>query len=807
MIHTTASRRRASRGSTTTVLLLLATLAAAGPAPAADAEEPPPAAATSAATAAGTPTFDGRGRVFTSDAARRARAVHTPPAGLAAPAAQVLPLAPPTASLVVSSADGFAEKWRWVSLGDEVGQHGLVVADIDGDGTRDVLCTGTGNAAGAYAYVLHAKPAGGYEETWAVPGNAYAFARAAQLDADPALEVLVGNAGDIRVYDGASHELEHTLTTTASALHGLEAADVDHDGDIEVVAIDASNLYVYDLATGTQQAKKTGFGGAALALGQIDGDPQPEIGIAQTNGAGLVLDGITLAADWGTPSGFGPRIAFGDLDGDGLDEVATATYSTVRAYDPVPPGPEDLLYEQSYDNGGISALAIADVAGDGAGEVVFLYWSGLQVLDGDSGAPLWSVSSYGIGGGAVAAGDADDDGVTEVLWGGTASSFGGQTLHVADATTHDVEWESVDLDGPFYGLDAGDIDRDGDVEVLTTSFENDNGYSDGRFLFLDGATGGERFVSGPTGDVNWNGVWQARMANIDADPQLEVCMTTSVAPYQGQLACYDGVTHAEQWHVAVDDGLAIVSIEFADVDGNGVLDVLAGTAKVSSGAAGVYVFAYRASNGVLLWRTPDLTSCSWGNFVYLRAVQLDADLPREVIAGDLGYGFRVIDGLDGAVDFTSPCNLEISAMATPDRDHDGRAELLVGNNDGAILRLDTTDASVVETVFSGLGYQVNGLAVADLDDDGVDDYAYGLDVQLIVRSGATHGVLLSSDFLGFGTGAVDAVRIAELDGDAAPEIVVDTGAGVAAFDTPGPLVFVDGFAHALGRWSETWSPP
>ena len=730
-----------------------------------------------------------------------------PPAGersLARRGLMPMAVAEPTAPLALQATTAkFGEKWRWVEPGYGVGAGGLVVADIDGDGSNDLLATG-GYWGAAYAYVLHADGAGGYEERWVVPGSEYVFARVAQLDGDAALEVVVGNDLDIRVYDGATHALQTSLSTIALDLTGLEVGDVDHNGDFEVVVLDQSDLFVYDLTSGALQTQKLGFGGVALALGQADGDPQLEIGIATDTGAGMLLDGSSLAAQWGRPSGFGTLIALGDLDGDGLDEVATGyenqSNPAARVFDP---STDTELYHVITDYS-LDHLAVGDVTGTSRPELVLGLWSGLSVRDGLTGALLWGTTFFGSYNSAIAVGDADADGMTEIVWGGNGTSIGSRALHAVDVVTHAQEWESLDLDGPFNALATADVDGNGRPEVIAGSVSGDGGYADGRYVFFAGDSGEQLFTSDPTtpNDANWTGIWDLAVANLDGDPQPEICVT-SANYYTGRLICYDGQTHQEQWHVDLPDGLTYASLLIADVDGDGSLDVVAGTVKQHTGAPGTYVYAYHGGGplaGLLLWRTPDLCGNCWADWAYVRLAEVDGDPQREVVAADWGDQIAVIRGESGLVDLVADQD-GLTALATPDRNHDGIDEILVGTEAGTIQRLDPVDGTVAETVVSGYSSAVNGLAVADVNGDGADDYAFGNGSQLVVRSGAGPGTLFSSDSLGPDTGRWDSVIVAELDGDLAPEILVNTGNGIAVFDTPGAVLFVDDFENGLLPWS------
>ncbi len=115
-------------------------------------------------------------------------------------------------------------------------------------------------------YVLRADGVGGYRQIWASDDypDTIGSLRLAQLDADPALEIVVGVGGDILIYDGATHELQSSFATPASAVRGLTITDVDRDGMVEAVFCDDSwetnRLYVYDITSGVAGVRGRGSG-------------------------------------------------------------------------------------------------------------------------------------------------------------------------------------------------------------------------------------------------------------------------------------------------------------------------------------------------------------------------------------------------------------------------------------------------------------------------------------------------------------------------------------------------------------------
>jgi hypothetical protein len=231
--------------------------------------------------------------------------------------------------------DLLALEWRRGTFGTGIGVAGLEVADIDRDGSSEIVASASPGGFGQnrFWYVLRKTPLG-YEQSWVSTLEPYTVTDliVAQVDGDPALEVLVATGSRIRIYDGATKALEREIQTTASEVRGLTLADLDGDGSSEIAFCDANALFIYDLASGLEESRLAGYGGRDLAVGNVDADAGLEIVIGNDASTGYVLDGASRAVEWANPWGFGTRVRLGDLDGDGRLEVV-AGYPSTSGFD------------------------------------------------------------------------------------------------------------------------------------------------------------------------------------------------------------------------------------------------------------------------------------------------------------------------------------------------------------------------------------------------------------------------------------------------------------------------------------------
>lgn len=243
------------------------------------------------------------------------------------------------------------------------GGGALSIADLDGDGSPEVL---------APEYVTNADG----ELLWAPPAPALAFSMpvAADLDLDGTREVLFGGTAytheGVKLFD----------TPTVPSNHGSVAVanfDDDHLPELYVQYAGAHGVLEHDgsvaaeCPTGTVELP--GGGGYPVAVQDLDGDGRAELLFGFHDH--LYVLGI-LAGEcvlrWSkkidSTDGLSSGTAF-DLLGDGTSEAIYADRSHVRVYS----DNGDLLFQAPHSaRESIANPVVADVDGDGAAEILIV---------------------------------------------------------------------------------------------------------------------------------------------------------------------------------------------------------------------------------------------------------------------------------------------------------------------------------------------------------------------------------------------------------------------------------------------------
>jgi hypothetical protein len=638
----------------------------------------------------------------------------------------------------------------------------LAVADLDGDGDRDVV---TANGAPGGLTVLLNVGDGQLVRLADYP-TPYLLddVIVTELNGDglPDLAVSSGSGRVLTFINGGDTTFTpvEDIPTEGTFPVAIAAIDLDGAGDLDLVTADeGSNSLTFLTNTGGGNLSVTGFMNFPddqpkdVAVVDVDGNGGGDVVFGTQEGNVLLLRSVA-----GPGSGFQAPEVIGALGGV---EV------------------------------GITALAVADIDGEGSPDVVAANGdlSSASVLPNLGGGLFGPPVTLDVGNfpEALAAADMDGDGRVDLA----VSSREEATLLTNHGPVGTVAFVTAPVvpSSRFLGITAADLDGDGDIDVAL-------GAASGVSVHLNTGAGlGPVQAYGPFGTTPRD----IRAADFDGNGVMDLVVSNWATGTLQVLPNLGNGTFGPE--VDVPPGPAPTPrpnhIATGDWDGDGDLDVAAthSVSLVCNDATGDAVSVYlNTGNGT--FGPPAVLSGFGGDssLAGITAIDADGDGDLDLAATDR-CGSRVVrlvnDGAGGfSIDpVTEPMPAVPAAILAADLDGDFDADLAVSGDGFAlsILRNQAGAFAPAQLYLPSLGGPTAfDLASGDLDGDGDLDLlvSRGYDVLLMKNDGAANFTLDTSYFSGSG-GSAD-LAVADMDGDGDLDVPMAVSAGVSVLENRVP---------------------
>ena len=713
----------------------------------------------------------------------------------------------------VTSTIGLDVNFAWKPT-DNDSTTAIAFGDVDNDGDLDLAIANYGQVNKIhYNDGTMLASSVGWESIDIAETTGLAWADA-DGDGDIDLAVSNYNASD-KIYYNQNGVLDTSPgwasndTGRAVESNALAWGDIDSDGDYDlIVAKDGVNhLYRNNGQTGISTTPDLTFGDTNeqtlfVALADIDGNGLLDVAVS-----GQTYDGnfYSFATNlyFNTGGTFGPNsqrqiaetggLAWGDLDGDGYPDLSIGSKVYLNPNGLFPTSSPD--WEASSSSSGRTAWG--DVDGDGDLDLAIGdFWSeGNRVYLNEWGMLNTEPAWVSAKGSTdIAWADIDGDSDLDLAIG---NNLGPNkvflNLGIGLPLLPDQE---IPHDVSYPAIRLGDVDNDGDLD-LASGDDVRVWYrnNNGVFATTPAWTAAD---TNDTQDVQW--------ADINGDGRLDLVVGNgfqsgeankvylNLGSTLGTNASWSSTEQDHTWAVAV-----------GDVDGDGDLDVAAGNASATTDGPGAVNRLYLNLDGALettaTWasdESDETLSLAWGD--------VDGDGDLDLAVGNVFYNKMYLNQngtLETTASWVSNNSESTYEVLWGDVDGDGDLDLFTGNayGENKVYYNQNGQLDTVPGWTSGDNDDTRAMAIGDLNGDGRLDLVAGNNFDPSVAY-FNHGGTLNFPPRWSAQGyfeTVQSIALGDIDSDGDVDVVLAEENAIKIYENqkPAPLLNPDAFPATL----------
>ena len=636
-----------------------------------------------------------------------------------------------------------------------IGQGPIILADVDGDGDPDIVSASRNDDLIVWYENLDGSNDFGAQRTITTRADGTCTIVAGDVDGDGDLDLASASEFDSKVawYENLDGQGkfgdQQVIAVSLTMAVGCELADLDGDGDLDIVFSWFLNDTVLWYENSDGQGTFTPAANVTLAVQRplsiqaldVDGDGDQDL---------LTTSAVHCEVAWFEnlpgPGQFGPKQVVSTIPGAGNTPAHVVDFDRdgdpdVLAGDSGADlywfenqggaggfGPAQLLTDQLQ---GLSSVDSADFDGDGDRDILCstLGWNRISWLENLDGAgtmsPLHALTTRAANVNEICVADLDGDGDLDAL--------------SASISDNKIAWyENLDGDGDFSRerivddqlvsvetVAAGDLDSDGDVDILSASRLLDT------LVWYENMDGQGNFSPAILISNVQDAPVRVRTADFDGDGDLDVIC---VSFQDSECAWYentDGQGHFGARHVISSQLLGLLDLDVTDLDGDGDQDVLV----PSYWADEVYWFENIGGTGI--FGPQRLVTSAAGYPRDIRGADVDGDGDGDVIIAEAGGGaLSWYENVDGAGSFGPAQRIDDgisgpAAIALADLDFDGDLDLAAASQyDNTISWYENLDGLGAFGASRLVTSNANGaidVVPADFDGDGDHDLLVAAD--------------------------------------------------------------------------------
>ncbi|HYF70896.1 MAG TPA: T9SS type A sorting domain-containing protein [Ohtaekwangia sp.] len=691
--------------------------------------------------------------------------------------------------------------WQFGSLGEDLGEAGILVEDIDNNGVVEIISSGRNSGDyydGTYHIsILEFDENDNEYKVKAISNNYYNKITSLQIldfNNDGSKNIYAGfSDGTIHILDpitlkellimGTSERGEPSVFDPPNSIGSIQIGDYNSSGKKKLLVTNGDTTYIYNQYYKLEN--KVLFGAKFLRLGNIDNDSQTEF--IYSNGQILEFSDDEFTLEYTIQkSNLEVPIELEDIDKDGVLDIIYSSHDTLFAKNMIL---NQLIWSTKWDSDYhydryISGLWLFDYNNDGTKDIFIgdEDWDAVYAYNGNTGAKdfsIWDNSSDGVVNLAVA--NLDNDENKELIWSMGAGCTCADYFFIYDVNSKEKEWQSKHFISDFRAFDIGDRDNDGETEIVSAVFGEYLKYYDHGFISV---------FDGSTKSIEWqnqeeifnahtDGFSVVEIADVDNDDQNDLLLGIDYGYSSSRVYAFaDDYSIKKTYEIDGMDIIIDVAVRDIDQDNNNEVIVTSGTNVGGSTHPDEwqnYIYIFDGKTAEIEWKSPQLggMSSKVGN---IRIGNIDEDQALEVVA--IQYvSWRndqsVLYIVDAKTHDLIQKEIDASAFDLADFNNSGRDGLVVGTYGGDINIYNGITLEIENTIALGLGEQINAIEAVDFNGDNEQELAFASHSRLHLYDLANSRIAWRSGVINSNIGIHGSMVIGDVDGNDKLDIILN----------------------------------